>query len=142
MHKNCFTFTVNVILKRCDFLFLHHCYASHMKYMRRNAQQAYAWNIWKHINVDEWTFVWEQRATNLKIWVGWWKKHAIITKLYFWFALVTIWVSKRFFKLCIILFATQVFQYNSSIWGFQTLHEVITFICHPSSTNITSNQVR
>ena len=38
--QNCFAFTVNVILKRCDFLFLIYCYASHMKYMRGRAKQA------------------------------------------------------------------------------------------------------
>ena len=130
--QNCFAFTVNVILKRCDFLFLNYCYALHMKYMRGRAQQAYAWN-WKftkkHITGDEWTFVWEQRATNLKIWVGWRQKHAIITKLYFSFAFVTTGVSKSFFKLCmrlLLLFATQVVQRKHLTKCISFTHQLYT----------------
>ena len=116
MHKNCFVSNVAVISKRCDFFF-HLCYSSHMKYMRGRAQQGYAWNMWKltkkHINVDKWTFVWELWATNFKIWVSWRQKYAFMTKFYFWFAFVTIGVSKSFFKLrmrLLLLFATQVLQ--------------------------------
>ena len=57
--------------------------------------------------------LYELWATNLKIWVSWRQKYAFITKLYFWFAFVTIGVSKSFFKLCmrlLLLFATQVVQ--------------------------------